>query len=492
MFELKLRVESKYKKRNDSGLVYFVLRENLEEDLKKLEENYSFSLPAYTKKSFKNDENSELKYYPDGEIDIVIIKKVTKNSLDNDYFRNTCAGIIQNLKSESIKFLSFELPNFDEFNEVFRDQKQLYSSIIEGIYLGNYSFNKYKNVNNSKKLTISLLSDKVEDLRGILQETQNLMSAVYFSRDLVNEPAITLTPNELSKRTKEELQKSGVKVKVFNKNELKKMNMTGILAVGSSSENPPCLIEMHYKPRKVKKKIALVGKGITYDSGGLSIKPTSGMTDMMADMAGAGSVIGTVLAVAKNKLPVEIIAMVPAAENMISGSSYKPGDVVKTYSGKSIEVQNTDAEGRIALADALEYVMKKKPELTIDLATLTGSCVAALGKFQAGLFTKDDKLAGLLEKAGLNSYERVWRMPFGDEYNELIKSEVADVANLGSKWAGAITAGKFLEYFVNENHSWAHIDIAGPAIKHKFKNYTNKYHTGFGVRLLYEFLSELD
>jgi leucyl aminopeptidase len=317
------------------------------------------------------------------------------------------------------------------------------------------------------------------------------MDAVYFTRNLVNEPAITMTPDELANQTKRELIKLGVKVTIFNKAELKRRKMNAILAVGEGSDNPPCLITMHYKPAgKAKKKIALVGKGVTYDSGGLSIKSTSGMLEMKADMAGGAAVIGIIKAAAMMKLPIELIGIVPAVENMIAGSSYKPSDIIVSYSGKSIEVKDTDAEGRIVLADALHYASQQKPDEIINIATLTGGCVVALGEIAAGLFTIYDRLAEDLLTAGKLTHERLWRFPFWNDYKEMIKSDIADVSNLGPRWGGAITAGKFLEHFVGEKIPWAHIDIAGPAIKHKSTNYTEKYDTGFGVRLIIDYLSK--
>jgi leucyl aminopeptidase len=215
------------------------------------------------------------------------------------------------------------------------------------------------------------------------------------------------------------------------------------------------------------------------------------MGEMKADMSGAAVVAGTVLAAAKAKLPVKLLGVIPAAENMVDGGSMRPGDVVITSSGKSIEVDNTDAEGRMILADALHYASKQKPDAIIDLATLTGACVVALGEFVAGLFTKDDQLANKLYNSGLKTYDRLWRMPMWDDYNELIKSDVADVHNTGKvRWGGAITAAKFLEHFVDENISWAHLDIAGPAMANSYNNYSKKYMTGFGVRLLFDYLSE--
>ncbi len=240
--------------------------------------------------------------------------------------------------------------------------------------------------------------------------------------------------------------------------------------------------------RRSVKPIALVGKGVTFDSGGISIKPYNDMWEMKADMSGAAVVAGTILAAAKSKLPVNIIGIIPAAENMLSGSSMRPGDIVVTSSGKTIEVDNTDAEGRMILADALNYASKLNPADIIDLATLTGACVVALGEFVAGLFTKNEQLSKELFQLGLKTHERVWALPMWDEYHTLNKSDVADVKNVGGRWGGAITAAKFLEIFVNKKISWAHLDIAGPAMANNYNNYSKKYMTGFGVRLLFEYL----
>jgi leucyl aminopeptidase len=259
------------------------------------------------------------------------------------------------------------------------------------------------------------------------------------------------------------------------------------------SDNPPRFIVIEYngagKARiKKQKKIALVGKGVTFDSGGISIKPAANMGEMKADMSGAAVVAGTILAAAFEKIPVNLIGIIPAAENMPSGKSMRPGDIVKTSSGKTIEIDNTDAEGRIILADALDFASKVNPGVIIDLATLTGACVVALGENTAGLFTKNDKLSAQCFNLGVKTYERVWAMPMWDDYNQLIKSDVADVKNVGGRWGGAISAAKFLEKFVDKNIPWAHIDIAGPAMANSFTNYSKKYMTGFGVRLLFEYL----
>jgi leucyl aminopeptidase len=278
---------------------------------------------------------------------------------------------------------------------------------------------------------------------------------------------------------------------VFDEKEIKKRNMGGLLAVGNGSNAKPRFIIIEHKPKgKVQssRRIALVGKGVTFDTGGYCIKPWQGMSEMKADMSGAAVVAGIMLTAAKSNLPIEILGVIPAAENMINGEAMRPGDVVKTASGKTIEVGHTDAEGRMILADALDYASKQKPNEIIDFATLTGACVVALGLNAAGIFSKYDDLADELLRFGMKTNDRLWRLPMWDEYHKENESKIADVNNDGGKWAGAITAAKFLENFVDKKVPWAHIDIAGPAIANELTNYNKTYMTGFGVRLMFEYL----
>jgi leucyl aminopeptidase len=362
------------------------------------------------------------------------------------------------------------------------------------VVLGNYSFDRYKSDQKKKKnLEVFIYGDNGKLIRSAIKTTTSLMNGVLFTKDLQNEPALNLTPDLLAKRIFAELTQWGIKIKIFDTKEIKRRKMGGLLAVGMGSDNPPRFIVIEYngaakERNKKQKKIALVGKGITFDSGGISLKPAANMGEMKADMSGAAVVAGTILAAAIEKIPVNLTGIIPTAENMPSGKSMRPGDIVKTSSGKTIEVENTDAEGRIILADALDFASKGNPSLIIDLATLTGACLVALGECTAGLFTKNDKLAAQCFNLGMKTYERVWAMPMWDDYNQLIKSDVADVKNIGGKWGGAISAAKFLEKFVDKNIPWAHIDIAGPAIPNNFTNYSKKYMTGFGVRLLFEYL----
>ena len=492
IFNLKINTaKSVTKFKSNSSLIIFcdekISRKQFDENLTGLGTIASKKL--YDK--FKSDKISVLSINrEEAAPDLIRIVKTKKDDLTVDFFRDYLAGFIESLSADTIENLVISIPEYKDYSDLFDSESYFIQTIIEGIKLGNYDFVKYKSKKEKAgKLDVTVVYTNNSLLNKVLTKTNKLFDSVYFARDLINEPAITLTPAELAKRAKAGLTKVGVNVTVFNKKQLQQKKMGAILAVGSASTNDPCLIIAHYKPKvKAKKKIALVGKGVTYDTGGLSLKPTSGMIDMKVDMAGGAVALSTLRAAAELKLPLEIIAVVPAVENSVSGNSYKPGDIIKTASGKSIYVKDTDAEGRIILADALEYASKQKPDEIIDFATLTGACVVALGEYAAGLFTNYDALADDLYKSGMKTFERVWRLPFWKDFNKQIKSDIADVANLGTRWGGAITAGKFLENFVDENIPWAHLDIAGPACHNDMTNYTKKWETGFGVRLMVDYL----
>ncbi len=425
---------------------------------------------------------------------LTIIKKIKiDKKFNNDFFRNYLAGLIKGIANEPVNALYIQMPDFEYFEKQYDSELSFYQSFVEGVLLGNYAFDKYKNDKKTpKNLKVYFVSDKKNVINEAIKVGENVMHGVFYTRDLVNEIPDVLTPQTLAESAKNELSKLGVSVKVMNLEQLKKMGMNGIIAVGKASSNPPLMMVLEYKPKtKANVKIALVGKGVTYDAGGLSIKTTEGMVEMKADMAGAGVVMGVFKTAALEKLPVHLIGVIPAVENVISGNAYKPSDIIKTASGKTIEVGNTDAEGRIILSDALYYACKQKPDYLIDYATLTGACVVALGEFTAGLFTNDDDHANNLLSAARSVSERLWQLPMWDEYNTLIESKLADVKNIGGRWGGAITAAKFLEHFVDENISWAHLDIAGPAIAYKLNSYSDNYNTGYGVRLTVKYLKEI-
>ncbi|VAX21432.1 Cytosol aminopeptidase PepA [hydrothermal vent metagenome] len=481
------------KKSNSLLLKIFSDKQYLKKELDNFLSSKNIILNSSLKKNFLSKEKQEVKFINhSGKPDQVILTKLfADEKFDVDKFRDLMSKLVIGLKDDDINFIQVELPDNELFKKFYPTSEYFYQTFVEGIHLGNYTFDKYKSEKKSpKKLSINF-NNSDKNIKTAIKTGEQLLSAVDFAKDLSNEPAITLTPAELLKRTKKELLKLGVQVTALNKAELKKRKMNSLLAVAEGSDNPPYLIILKYKPaKKSSRKIALVGKGVTYDSGGYSIKPTDSMIEMNGDMAGASAVIGTIMAAAKLKLSVELIGVIPAVENMISGRAYKPGDIISTASGKTIEVKNTDAEGRLILADALEYASKLKPDEILDFATLTGACVVALGEFTAGLLTKNDTISSDLKGSGEKTFERIWQLPFWDDFSEGLKSDIADTSNLGPRWGGAITAGKFLEKFVDEKIPWAHIDLAGPALKHKFRSYTEKYNTGFGVRLMIDYLSK--
>ncbi len=378
----------------------------------------------------------------------------------------------------------------------------LAATFVEGCYCGSYRFDRLKSGKLDKKSAskkfkgITELQLRVDS--SVVEETEKGVSAGKIvgscqknARDLVNLPGNYLQAEDIATAAEESGKKYGYEVTVFHKKEIESLGMGGLLAVNKGSFHPPTFTVLDYKPKgKAKAVIALVGKGVTFDSGGISIKPSEGMGEMKSDMAGAASVLGAVEAAARLGLPLRVIGLVPATDNMPSSKAQTPGDVITTYSGITVEVGNTDAEGRLILADALTYAKEKyKPDAIIDLATLTGACIVALGYSVAALFSNNDKLAEEIFQAAQHSGEKVWRMPLWELYDEQIKSDVADVHNTGGRGAGSITAAKFLEKFIDGHKNWAHIDIAGPAFPPKGAGKSGGG-TGFGVRLLVELLKK--
>ncbi len=325
--------------------------------------------------------------------------------------------------------------------------------------------------------------------RAAQAEAAAIADGIRTVRDLGNAPPNVLTPTRLAERAQEVAKAIGIKCTVYGRKEIERMKMGGLLAVNRGSAEEPRFIVMEYSPRGAKTHVALVGKGITFDSGGISIKPAEKMEEMKFDMCGAAAVIGTLEAAAKLAIPVKITGIIPSTDNLPSGSAYKPGEIITMMNGKTVEIVNTDAEGRMILGDALHYASKLEPDHLIDFATLTGACVVALGSEAAGLFANDDELAQKLIESGERAGERLWRMPAWDEYKDLIRSEWADMKNSGGRWGGASTAAVFLKEFV-DCPSWAHLDIAGTAYMDETPRET-KGATGAGVRVTIEFLESL-
>jgi len=325
-----------------------------------------------------------------------------------------------------------------------------------------------------------------------IAELTTVLESVFITRDLVNEPHSGLNAVQLCETIARIGKECGFDVEILGKEKLESLKMGGLLAINKASSVPPqfCILEWKPAGARNKKPVVLVGKGVVYDTGGLSLKPTEGMDYMKCDMAGAATVVGTIAAAARNKMPVHIIGLIPATDNQIGDRAIAPGDVIRMYSGKTVEVLNTDAEGRIILADALHYAKKYDPELVLDFATLTGSAVRALGT-QAICYmgTASQQVKTALESSGWNTYERLVEFPLWREFGDDLKSHIADLKNIGSSNAGMITAGKFLEHFAGD-YPWLHLDIAGPAYLRTANGYRTKEGTGVGVRLTYDFLKK--
>lgn len=400
----------------------------------------------------------------------------------NESLRKAGNSLAKQLNSEKAKRVLIQSLN-QEYSAV---------EMAEGMALGNYQFLKYfsdraKKQNSLKSIHLADVSEaEIQNLKAKLKGT-------FLARDLVNEPLSYLTATKLSEEASNACEALGIKVEIFNKKKIESLKMGGLLAVNRGSQDPPTFTIMEYKPENAKneKPIVFVGKGVVYDTGGLSLKPTPGSMDSMkSDMGGSAAAIGAIVAAASAKLPVHVVSLVPATDNRPGEKAYTPGDVIKMYDGSTVEVLNTDAEGRMILADALHYAKKYKPQIVFDLATLTGAAAIAIGKYGVvGMGTAEEADFTLLDKAGKTVYERIARFPFWDEYAELMKSSIADQKNIGGREAGAITAGKFLEKFTD--YPWIHLDIAGPAFLSADDHYRKKGGTGVGVRLLFEYLRSL-
>jgi leucyl aminopeptidase len=362
-------------------------------------------------------------------------------------------------------------------------------AITEGALLGLYSFTKYKKPEYEdieEMLIVVTEKEKVPILELAIGKGKLVAEATNLARDMVNEPANYMTPGQMAEVAKEIASKYNLEFKVFDREEMEAMGMGALLGVAKGSNQPPKLITLSYKgDERSEKALGFLGKGITFDSGGISIKASEGMEEMKDDMSGAAAAMTALGAIAQLKPKINVTAIIPTTENLPSGTALKPGDVLKAMNGKTIEVISTDAEGRLILADALSYAQKLGLSPLIDLATLTGACRVALGTLYSGLFSNDQDLVNKVLKAAERAGERMWQMPMPEEYKEQNKSEIANVKNTGNRYGGAITAALFLAEFV-ANIPWVHIDIAGTALSNKESGYIVKGATGVGVRTLVE------
>ncbi len=367
------------------------------------------------------------------------------------------------------------------------------SALTEGLLLGSYEFSKYKTdkvpQKKIEKVIFSTNLIKASSFEVEVEFAKLIADSTNLARDLVNEPPIYLTPSKLAETASKLAEEVGLECEIYDYQEIEKRGMAGLMAVSSGSEEPPRFIHLVYEPqRNTKKSIAIVGKGITFDSGGLCLKPPDSMRTMKMDMGGSAVVLGVMKAIAKLKPSIRVHGLIASSENMTGGKAYKPDDVIKAYNGKTIEVINTDAEGRVVLSDALSYAVELKVDEIIDLATLTGACMVGLGSYTAGVMGNNQKLIDKIRKASDLVGEKTWQLPMDDELRAEISSNVADIKNAGSRMGGAITAAMFLENFVGDV-PWVHIDIAGPAFMEKQSEWVPKGGTGFGVRTIIKYLT---
>jgi len=413
-------------------------------------------------------------------------------SIDLETLRTMAGKTVKSCIKNELANLWFAVPTADKLDF---EPSEVIAAMQEGAYLGNHIFQKYKaeKKNKALKQIHFLVESRIAGKnRHLCSKVATVCEGTYLAREWVNTPSNEKTPEKFTRSIASLAKKQGLKVQVLNEAQLKQKKFGALLAVAAGSQSKPSLVILEHKVPGAKKTVALVGKGVTFDSGGLNIKTGGSMADMKSDMSGAAAVAATLITAARLKKKVNIIGAIPIVENMPSGQAIRPGDIIRSYAGKTVEIGNTDAEGRLILIDAMAYVIKRyKPQMLVDLATLTGACVVALGDKIAGVFSNDDDLAASITAAGEKTHERCWRMPLPDDYKELLKSDFADINNMpGSRYGGAVTAALFLSEFVDDTR-WAHIDIAGPAYLKKKSDYCGPGGTGFGVRLLTEMLERV-
>lgn len=450
---------------------------------------------AAANEDFKGREKTTLVFYPADAKPakrVVVVGLGKREKIDAEKLRRAAATGVNRIKGLGVTELCVLPPENARVDVEPREQGQV---IAEGIALTSYEFKKYKSNNGTPKPKIESVrviadSDKSREALGEgVRRGDVFARATCFTRDLVNEHPEVCTPKFLAEKATATAKGSrDITVKVLDEKQIHKMGMGGLRGVSLGSDEPPRFVHLQYKAPGAKKTIAICGKGITFDSGGLCIKPADGMLNMKDDMSGAAAVIGLFQALREFKPKVNVHGIFAATENMPGDGAYKTRDVLRAMNGKTMEIINTDAEGRVVLSDALSYASKLKPDQIIDMATLTGACVVALGPEISGIFGTDQTLINNLITAGRSTGEKIWQMPLEDEYFEMIKSDVADMKNSGGRWGGSITAALFLKEFVDPSIPWAHIDIAGPALVESNKTYHPAGGTGVMVRTLLRYL----
>ena len=425
---------------------------------------------------------------------LLLIGLGKSNEIDLERIRKSYGNVVKKVKAEKLSGFTTILP---QISNRIKYEDVLYA-VVEGIELGNYVFNKYKTYKKEnieiEKYRILSNSGEIENYKKIISKAKNLCDNVMFVRDLVNESGSSLTPLKIAEYAENIAKEHKIKCTVIDEKQMETLGLNLILCVSRASINPPRLIILEYSgDTSSKENIMIVGKGITFDSGGLDLKTSSGMETMKMDMAGAGAVLGIMKSISQQGLKKNVVGVIPTSENLIGPNSYKPGDVIISYSKQSVEILNTDAEGRLVLGDAISYGIEKyKPKYLIDMATLTGAVLIIFGEFVAGLVSNNELISKALYDAGQETFERVWQLPLYEEYKEMIKSDIADIKNIGHKsgYAGTITGAAFIEKFVGDT-PWAHIDIAGTAWSESEHEYLFKGGTGYGVRLITKVLEKL-
>ncbi|NWF36249.1 leucyl aminopeptidase [Mariprofundus sp. KV] len=495
MIEISVKAGHAHKQRDDAVIIPLLDGRKLTESGKALQEATGKSLPSFLRKfdlSGKFAETGTL-YDVEGAYSqrIVLLGCGEEKKLTLQKLRSLAARIARELEKSGARDVSLYLPELEVRGASVAERVQ---AIAEGIWLGLYSFEKYKSKKEENRralrsLTVMVASRRdLDDAVAAVARARAVACGTNFARDLANEPGNVCTPEFLGDQASS-LRHDKLKVTVMDKKAIQKAGFTALLAVNQGSAKEPRFIVLEYNGGKGSEApIALVGKGLTFDAGGISIKPGAQMDEMKFDMCGAAAVLGIFKSVVEMNLPVNLLGVIPATENLLGSAAYKPGDIITSYKGITIEVLNTDAEGRIILSDALAYAAEKKPAEIIDFATLTGACVIALGGQASGLLGTGEQLKKSLKRSGDYTHDRVWELPMFEEYQEQIKSDIADIRNIGGREAGTITAACFLSRFVDDI-PWAHLDIAGTAWNMKGSDICAKGGTGAGVRLVMDYLS---
>ena len=444
---------------------------------------------------FTGKKDQELIIYdpPDTHFDRIILTGLGKlKQINPDTLRSITGKAVKKFIQKQISQTLIIVP--DE-TLIHIDTSLLLEAMLEGAFLGNQLFDLYKTTKKYSPLQsihFWMKPELVKKYRRLPLKVESVCQCTALARQWVSTPSNHKRPSDFTKAMVSAAGTEPISVTVLDEAQLNDKGFGAILAVSAGSQSPPNMLVLDYNPEGAGQTIALVGKGVTFDSGGINLKPAASLEDMKMDMAGAATVAAAVIAASRLKYPNRIIGIMPVVENMPSANATRPGDIIRTYEGKTVEIGNTDAEGRLILIDAMAYAVKLyTPDILIDVATLTGACVVALGEKIAGVFSFDDELAEALIRSGEKTHERCWRMPLPEDYKELLKSEFADISNISSsKWGGAITAALFLSEFVGDTR-WAHMDIAGPAYVKKETDYCGAGGTGFGVRLLCDLLEKL-